>query len=118
MRYMSFNQYLTEMSTHIGDVEFRFSNHFSDRVKERSVITPDDLNTLLANIRKKLTDLPAVGEFLFYSKRLAQGVIAAWDSFRNRISLITFLPKNKHFAKPGTETVVLESITYQIIYID
>lgn len=108
---------LVEMSQQIGEVEFNFTKHFMERFSERSQISKDQLNGFLHRIIDKLPSIDPEGQFLFYSKKLQQGVIAAWDAFKRKMHMITFLPPNKKFSKDAAE-VVVESITYKVIVID
>lgn len=116
----TFKQYINESSITFDGVEFDFGMHFLDRIKERNILTIEQLEALIKRIRKKLADLDPKGEFLFYSHELKQGVVAAWDAFKHKMKFITFLPKGKEFPKPGTEKVYVESQEKEltIIYID
>ncbi len=121
MKIKSFKQFrLDEMSVNVGELEYDFSPHFFDRIRERGQFTPDEIELFLKKIASKVKDIPGKKEFLFFSKRMKQGLIAAWDSVKKKLKLITFLPRGKDFAKPGTEKVVIESKykEYQIIFID
>lgn len=122
-----FKQFITERVITIDDVDFDLGVHGEDRIKERSKLSAEEFKELLAKIRSKLSSLDIKGEFLFYSKKLRQGVVAAWDAIKSRLKLITFLPQGKHFAKPGTDEVVMECHfhelyprlnNYMIVYID
>lgn len=111
--------YLNEMSLAVDDVQFYLSKHFEDRMKERGTnFDIQSLKQMISKIKSKLPELPPVGDFLFYSRKLKQGFIAAWDSFRSKMSLITFLPKGKEYPNPGTEKVIIESKSYSVFYID
>lgn len=117
-----FKQFITERVITIDDVDFDLGVHGEERIKERSKLSPEQFTELLTKIRSKLSSLDIKGEFLFYSKRLQQGLVAAWDAIKSKIKLITFLPKGKHFAKSGTEEIFVENITINkditIVYID
>ena len=121
----TFKQYINETSIYVDDVEFDFGSHFLDRIPLRSDIKDPkkllkilqhinenlDIDTfvnMIKKIRSKLKDLPEKGEFLFYDKNLKQGMIAAWDAFKNKLKFITFLPPDRHNVKPGTEMITLE----------
>ena len=110
---------LIEMAMTVDDVEFILTKHFSERMKERgSEFSMDAMKGMLKNIKSKLTDLPATGEFLFFSKKLKQGIVATWDAFKSKMSLITFLPKGKEFPGKDTEKVYVESMQRDYIYIE
>lgn len=117
--------YMVEMSQQIGEVDFNFTKHFLERMKVRlgnTTMSSEEmieyLKPILANMVKKLGELPVVGEFLFYSKKLGHGIVAAWDAYKRKMSLITFLPKERHQPTKGTQEVVIESVTYTLIEID
>lgn len=114
------NQILIEnIAINIDGVEFSFTNHFFDRLKERIELKPKIIEKFLYKIKNKLVDLNTSGEFLFYSKKLKQGIVATWNKSKHLLSLITFLPKNKHHTKDGTEEIVIENYkNYIIIYLD
>jgi hypothetical protein len=114
----TFKQFISEEHINVDGVDFDLGMHFLDRIKERSELTRAELNELIKKIREKLSKIKPMGEFLFYSRKLKQGIIAAWDSFKQKLKMITFLPRGKEFPKPGTEKIVMENIQYDIIYID
>lgn len=103
-----------------GDLELNMTKHFEDRMKERgSDFNMDNLKSMIGKIKTKLTELPAKGEFLFFSRKYKQGVIGIWDAWKAKLNLITFLPKGKDYPKEGTDKIVVEDIgEYQIIFID
>ena len=41
------------------------------------------------------------------SERVRQRIL---DKAKNSLRIITFLPRNRHFAKPGTDEIVVEGI--------
>lgn len=121
----SFKQFINEESFYLDGVKFNFSHHFLDRIPIRSkikkkediinalssfneAIDVDGFMQLIKKIRAKLKDIPERGEFLFYSKSLGQGLVAAWDAFKNKLTFITFLPAERHQSKTGTEEIQLE----------
>lgn len=120
MQIKKFKQYILENIVTFDGVDFDFGTHFIDRIKERNLLSIEQLESLIKRIREKLAELDPKGEFLFYSRELKQGVIAAWDAFKHHIKFITFLPKGKEFPKPGTEKIYVESHEKKIliIYID
>lgn len=132
----SFKQYITETSIYVDDVEFDFGDHFLERIPLRSNIKDpkqllkvlqhihESLNVdtfidMIKKIRGKLKELPEKGVFLFYDENLKQGMIAAWDAFKNKLKFITFLPPDRHNVKPGTKMITLEQTQeiIEIIYI-
>jgi hypothetical protein len=131
MKVSRFKQYLSEMSAYAAEmpqevdgVSYGYSNHFFDRLSERGTITLDQLKAMVKKVRTQLAELPMKGDFLFFSKSLKQGIVAAWDAIKSKLNFITFLPPKKnpdeYFAKSGTSKVVFENINKNItiIYID
>ena len=116
----SFKQFINEEHMNVDGVDFDLGLHFTDRLKERSQLSIDEIKQLMSSIREKLASIRPMGEFLFYSRKLKQGVIAAWDSFKQKLKMITFLPRNKEYPKPGTQKVYVESLEteYEIVYVD
>lgn len=115
---MKFKTFIEENTITINGVDFDLGNHFLERLKVRSQLTKDEINDFLSKITKRLSQIGTQGEFLFYSNKLKQGVIAAWDAFKSTMKLITFLPRGREFPKPGTEKVIVEQVEYQIVWID
>jgi hypothetical protein len=70
----------------------------------------DYLKDMLVHIRERVASLAPEGDFLFYSKKFKRGVVAAWDAFKHKMTLVTFLPKGKQFTGPETEKVYVESM--------
>ena len=70
-------------------------------------------------------DIPLNATGIIQAKRLAksleQSIIAFWDAMKEKMTLITLLPKEeKIFTKHDTETVFVESLQKEIkiIYLD
>jgi len=86
------------------------THHGFDRIKERSKLTIDELKKLFRNAIEKVKDFRGnVGKnILFYSKSLNQGFVSAVEP--TGLSLITFLPPGKSFAKSGTDKMVIEGV--------
>lgn len=127
-----FSEFLIEMADgHVdlkGEVVFKQgefviknSLHGKERIEQRNTLPKIALAELF---RKTIEKVAAIGddiktEVLFYSEKLRQGFVAAYDAVQKAVRIITFLPRNKHFAKPGTEEIVLEGIgIIPVIYID
>jgi len=119
MKLKSFKQFrLEEMSVTVNDLEMDFSPHFFDRIRERGQFTTDEIEIFLRKISEKVKNYDGKHEFLFFSRKMKQGLVAAWDSLRKKLKIITFLPRGKDFAKTGTEKVFVESLQRQILYIE
>jgi hypothetical protein len=115
---MRFKEYIQENVITLDGVEFDLGVHFLERLKERSELTKEQIDHFLHKIREHLAEIGIEGEFLFYSRKLKQGIVAVWDAFKSKIKMITFLPRGKDFPKPGTDKVVVESKSYTVIYVD
>jgi hypothetical protein len=124
---MRFQVYLNEdhMLYSKDGIKVFDTQHAIERIIQRNELKPDQLKHLFDIIIDQLKTMKSyASEFkdtlLFYSKSLHQGVVAAWDKTKNAIRLITFLPRNHHFAKPDTTEVVVEgtSMTLTVIYVD
>jgi hypothetical protein len=114
-----FKSFIAENTITLDDVQFDLGNHFNDRLAQRRAEwQKNDVQYFLQKIRSKLASLDPKGEYLFYSNKLKQGVIAAWDAIKAKVKLITFLPKGRSNPKPGTEKIMIESIEYTIVEID
>jgi hypothetical protein len=95
------------------------SVHGLDRIAERNKLTMEQLKVLFKKAIEKAIELGVhTGEeILFWSKSLQQAFVSAITPDGD-IKLITFLPRGKHTAKPGTEHVVVEGKQIRIVELD
>jgi hypothetical protein len=95
------------------------TRHGAERIDQRSELDKDQLKTLFDRIVEKAKKLgrEVQANILFYSKSLRQGIVTAFDRVKHAIKIITFLPRSKHFAKPGTSEIVVEGVTYSNLLI-
>jgi hypothetical protein len=110
-----FKEHLAEAELVYSGEGFRIfgTKHSSERVGERNELTGPELKEFFAKIAHRLHVLKGYADMvsdqiLFYSQSLKQGVVTAWDKAKNALRIITFLPRNRHFAKPGTDEIVVE----------
>ncbi len=64
---------------------------------------------MMHNMTKSLKDKPA-GHYLTYSHKHKQGVVGEWMPHKNRIELMSVLPKGKSHANAGTSKILIETI--------
>lgn len=120
-----FKQYLVEAQEGVLNLDSKVlfrkdkiaiinTKHGIDRIGERNQLDIEQLKTLFDRIIDKAKKLGSdvKDTILFYSKSLKQGIVTAYDKINKAIRIITFLPRNKHFAKPGTDEVIVEGIKY------
>lgn len=112
----TFKQFIEEqqldestMRTKIGNWFIQMSKHALERAIERR---PDvnimSWRTMYQNMVDAVQKKNLKGEVLFYSHKLRQGIVAAIDTAKNTIRLITKLPRGKAIAKAGTDKVFVE----------
>jgi hypothetical protein len=91
------------------------TKHSTDRIGTRNRLSGEEFQEFFSRIAHRLEKLKGYAKeisdhILFYSQSLQQGVVTAWDKAKNTLRIITFLPRNRHFAKPGTDEVVVEGL--------
>ena len=64
---------------------------------------------LMYNMTKNLKNKPA-GHYLTYSKKHQQGVVGEWMPHKNRIEVMSVLPKGKSHPNQGTIKHIVEEI--------
>jgi len=97
------------------------SNHSVERDMERRRITDTQWDQFFKRILIRTQKLFALGtmklgQYLFYSQSLHQGLVADFRPERNdpngppQVIIITVLPPDKKLAKPGTKLVFMEVV--------
>ena len=118
----TFRQYLelTESATMIDGWEVIKTNHGKERSGERATveIVDDLINKVIARMKQAFQKITKAGEYLFFSKSMNRGIVMNVEIAKPQLRVITVLPANKSVALPGTKSVMVESVTYELIEID
>lgn len=100
------------------------TSHAARRMAERNSYSQKELETFFRRMIEKYLSMGSDylklnnPEFLFFSKSLNQGMIIAYRKDFKKIDskkhfvVVTFFPRGNKFAKPGTETILIESYDF------
>jgi hypothetical protein len=108
------------------------TNHAALRIVQRGQISLKGMEFFFRSMIKKYLSMGPKytnlnnPEFLFFSKSLNQGMIIAYRKDKMKIDnqkhfvIVTIFPRGKKLAKPGTESILLETLYpgYEIIICD
>jgi len=102
----------------VNGFSIRASIHAASQAFERAKhMTKERWREFFEKVTSKIKQLKLKdGDYLFYSRKAKQGSVLNLD--KDKISLITTLPRGKSFPKPGTERMMMEEKEYTIIEID
>jgi hypothetical protein len=94
-----------------NDIDFYVSDHFLEQELKRSDITPNEFEDMMKLISKELKSDKNYddAEYLFFIKKYQQGFILHWIPEKNRVNLITYLPRKKSTPKDGTKKIIIEN---------